>query len=114
MDTAIIRPLPTIRRGFQYTLLITERFTKLFQLMLLGRTHLENISQAITEDWVYEYAPPKKLLLSCAKQYMFSLFQCIFQPLEITTVSRLTHYFQNQEAWKTLQMAPDSQTAFLS
>ena len=58
----ILGPLPKSSRGFIFMLVISDRFTKLTQVVPLKRITAYDVAVAFVEHWVFKYAAPATLL----------------------------------------------------
>ena len=58
----ILGPLPKSSRGFIFMLLISDRFTKLTQVVPLKHITAYDVAVAFVEHWVFKYGAPATLL----------------------------------------------------
>lgn len=71
----ILGELVRTKRGFQYLLVMTDRFSKLPRTVPLKRIAAAAIAQAFIKDWVYVYGPPLNMLSDNGKQLVPKFFQ---------------------------------------
>ena len=59
----ILGPLPKSKSGHRFILVITDRFTKLTQVIPLKRIKAYDVAVALVDEWIFKYDPPKVLVL---------------------------------------------------
>lgn len=79
----------------QYIIVIAGRCTKPVQSVPLRRIRSVYVAHTFLKQSIYKYGPPKRLLSNNRKQLIYTLFQSVFQLLEIT--NRLTSTFHSQK-----------------
>ena len=80
----ILGPLPMTKAGKRFLLVITNRFTKLTQVVALRITTAYTVATAFRDAWVFKYAVPSSLLSDNGPQFNAKLFQSVFRVLGIT------------------------------
>ena len=73
----ILGPLPKTDGGFRFLVIITDRFTKLSQVVPLRRITAYHVAVAFCEAWVFKYGPPATLLSDNGKQFTSRLFHSV-------------------------------------
>ena len=74
----ILGPLKKTKRNFRWILVITDRFTKLTQVISMKKVTAQHVAIAFVEHWVFKYGPPKTLLSdngsnfasNCSREYV--------------------------------------------
>ena len=65
----ILGPLTKTKKGYRFLLVITDRFTKLTQVIPLRRIDAYTVAVAFVEAWIFKYRPPKTLISNNGKQF---------------------------------------------
>ena len=71
----ILGPLKKTKRNFRWILVITDRFTKLTQVISMKKVTAQHVAIAFVEHWVFKYGPPKTLLSDNGSNFASKLFQ---------------------------------------
>ena len=71
----LLGPLPASKAGNKYILVITDRFTKLTQIVCLRKTTAYIIAAAFCSHWVYKYGTPKETLTDNGPQFASKFLQ---------------------------------------
>lgn len=90
----ILGPLPKSKRGYLFILVITDRFTKLTQIVPLRRITAYDVAVAFTEHWVFKYGPPKTLLSDNGSQFVAHFFQRVCRILHVENSFTTTYHPQ--------------------
>ena len=90
----ILGPLPRTRKKNRYLLVISDRFTKLTQVVALPRINAYTVAVAFCESWVFKYGAPKQLLSDNGKQFVAKLFQAVCKILGVSNVFTATYHPQ--------------------
>lgn len=93
----ILGPLPKSQRGFQFSIGIIERFTKLVEVVLLRLICSAYVAQAFSKHWGCKYGPPKTLHSDNENLCTSKFFQIIRQLLEIVSLITSTYHPQTNE-----------------
>lgn len=72
----LLGPLTKTKRGNRFLLVITDRFTKLTQVVPLRRIDAYTVAVAFTVHWVFHYGPPESLLSDNGAQFAAKFFHC--------------------------------------
>ena len=70
----ILGPLTKTKKGHRFLLVITDRFTKLSQVIPLRRIDAYTVAVAFMEAWIFKYGPPKTLISDNGKQFAAKFF----------------------------------------
>lgn len=70
LSVDILGPLPTSKRGYQFILVITNRFAKMANCIALRSITAISVVSAVLEHWVACYGPPDKTLSDQGPQFM--------------------------------------------
>ena len=79
----ILGPLPKTKAGKGFLLVITDRFTKLTQVVALRTTTAYTVATAFCDAWVFKYGVPRLLLLDNGPKFNAKFFQSVCRVLEI-------------------------------
>ena len=71
----ILGPLPKSSRDFIFMLVISNRFTKLTQVVPLKRITAYDVAVAFVEHWVFKYGAPTTLLYDNGSQFVAHFFR---------------------------------------
>ena len=82
----ILGPLPKSKRGRKYLLVITDRFTKLTQVVALRSVSAYVVTVAFCEFWVFRYGVRKTLLSDNGPQFSSRFFQSVCDMLRVTNL----------------------------
>ena len=58
----ILGPLPKSKSGHRFIVVITDRFSKLTQIVAVKRIRAWDIAVAFVDEWVFKYGPPQTLV----------------------------------------------------
>ncbi|CDF34164.1 unnamed protein product [Chondrus crispus] len=86
--------LITTKRGNQYILVISDRYSKLVRTVPLKKISAAHIAQAFVHYWVFVYGPPVKLLSDIGTQFTTRFFQNVCRILGIRNVFTTTYHPQ--------------------
>ena len=87
----ILGPLQRTKKGYRFLLVITDRFTKLSQVIPLRKITTYNVAVAFVEHWVFKYGPPECLISDNGKQFADKFFQVVCSILGISNVFTSTY-----------------------
>ena len=90
----ILGPLQKSKRGFQFILVITDRFKKLTQAVPLRRIRTADVAAELVDHWVLMYGPPTTLLSDDGSQFAFQFFTRVCEVLNITNAFTTTYHPQ--------------------
>ena len=90
----ILGPLTTTKRKMRFMLVITDRFTKLTQVVPLRTITALNVANAFVEHWVFKYGPPETLISDNGSQFASKFFQSVCECLGIANVFTSTYHPQ--------------------
>ena len=90
----ILGELIRTKRGNQYLLVITDRYSKLVRTVPLKRITAFSIAKAFVDHWVYVYGPPLSLLADNGKQFVARFFHEVCRILKIKNVFTTTYHPQ--------------------
>lgn len=82
----ILKPLPHTKSGKCLLLDITDRFTKLTQVVGLGKQAARFVALAFLEVWDFKYKTPLFVLLDYVPQFAAMFFKSVCRSLGITNV----------------------------
>ncbi|CDF40411.1 unnamed protein product [Chondrus crispus] len=80
---AILGPLPRSKKGNQYLLVISDRFSKMTRAIPLKSITSMTVARAFVENLIYPYRPPAYLLSDNGGQFASKFFQKICQIMGI-------------------------------
>ena len=81
-------------RGYEYLLVISDRFTKLTKTVPLRGQSAAEVAKAFVNEWVLNYGPPKNLLADNGKCFTSKLFQEVCRILNIHNLFTTTYHPQ--------------------
>lgn len=90
----ILGPLPKSKSGSQFILVITDRFSKLTQVVPLRRIKAYDVALAFVEEWVFKCGPPKTLLSDNGSHFVSLFFQQVCQVMSVNNRFRTTYHPQ--------------------
>ena len=90
----ILGPLPKSSRGFIFMLVISDRFTKLTQVVPLKRITAYDVAVAFVEHWVFKYGAPATLLSDNGSQFVAHFFRRVCNILQVHNVFTTTYHPQ--------------------
>ena len=90
----ILGPLPKAKGGKQYLLVITDRFTKLTQVVALKTVNAYTVATAFSDAWVFKYGIPRSLLSDNGPQFNAKFFHSACQILGISKLYTSTYHPQ--------------------
>ena len=90
----ILGPLPISKKKYRFILVITDRYTKLTQVVPLRRIKAYDVAVAFVEHWIFKYGPPATLLSDNGSQFVAMFFQRVCQLLGITNLFTTTYHPQ--------------------
>ena len=90
----ILGPLTRTRKKNRYLLVISDRFTKLTQVVSLPRINAYTVAVAFCEAWVFKYGAPRSLLSDNGKQFVAQLFQSVCKILGVSNIFTATYHPQ--------------------
>ena len=82
----ILGPLTKTKSGKRFLLVITDRFTKLTQVVALRTINAYHVAVAFCEAWIFKYGPPKTLLSDNGKQFTSKFFQSVCRLLGLSNI----------------------------
>ena len=82
------------KRGFQYLLVISDRFTKLTKTIPLKGVSAGEVARAFTHEWVFNYGPPQDLLADNGKCFTSKFFQSVCSILNVDNQFTTTYHPQ--------------------
>ena len=90
----ILGPLTKTKKGHRFLVVITERFTKLMQVIPLRRIAAYTVAVAFVEGWICKYGPPKTLISDNGKQFAPKFFQAVRSLLGLSNIVMSTYHPQ--------------------
>ena len=90
----ILGPLTKTKKGHRFLLVITDRFTKLTQVIPLRRIHAYTLAVAFVEAWIFKYGSPKTFISDNGKQFAAKFFQAVCSLLGLSNISTSTYHPQ--------------------
>ena len=90
----ILGPLTKTKKGHRFLLVITDRFTKLTQVIPLRRIDAYTVAVAFVEAWIFKYGPPKTLISDNGKQFAAKFFQAVCSLLGLSNIFTSTYHPQ--------------------
>ena len=94
LSSDILGPLTKTKKGHRFLLVITDRFTKLTQVIPLRRIDAYTIAVAFVEAWIFKYGPPKTLISDNGKQFAAKFFQAFCSLLGLSNIFTSTYHPQ--------------------
>ena len=82
----ILGPLTKTKKGNRFLFVITDRFTKLTQVIPLRRIDGYTVAVAFVEAWIMKYGPPKTLISDNGKQFAAKFFQALCSVLGLSNI----------------------------
>ena len=73
----ILGPLTKTKKGHRFLLVMSDRFSKLTQVVPLRRIDAYTVAVAFVEAWVFKYGPPKTGISDNGKQFAAKFFQAV-------------------------------------
>ena len=96
----ILGPLTKTKKGHRFLLVITDRFTKLTQVISLKRIDAYTVAVTFVEAWIFKYGPPKTLISDNSKQFAAKFFQPVCSLLGLSNIFTSTSNPQTNEQVK--------------
>ena len=90
----VLGPLPKTKAGRRFLLVITDRFTKLTQVVALRTTTAYMVATAFCNAWVFKYGVPRSLLSDNGPQFNANVFQSVCRVLGITNLYKSAYHPQ--------------------
>ena len=90
----ILGPLPKSARGYIFMLVISDRFTKLTQVVPLKRITVYDVAVAFVEHWVFKYGAPATLLSDNGSQFVAHFFRRVCNILQVHNIFTTTYHLQ--------------------
>ena len=90
----ILGPLPKSTRGYLFMLVISDRFTKLTQVVPLRRITAYDVAVAFVEQWVFKYGAPATLLSDNGSQFVAHFFRRVCNILQVHNLFTTTYHPQ--------------------
>ena len=87
----ILEPLPKSSRGFIFMIVISDRFTKLTQVVPLERITAYDVAVAFVEHLVFKYGAPATLLSDNGSQFVAHFFRRVCNILQVHNVFTTTY-----------------------
>ena len=87
-------PPTKTKKGHWFLLVITDRFTKLTQVIPLRRIDAYTVAVAFVEDWIFKYGPPKTLISDNGKKFEAKFFQAVCSLPGLSNIFRSTYHPQ--------------------
>ena len=80
----LLGPLPPSKSGNRHILVMTDRFTKLTQVVPMRKITADKVASAFCVHWVYKYGTPKETLTDNGPQFASKFLQETCQALGIS------------------------------
>ena len=90
----ILGPLTKTKKGYRFLLVVTDRFTKLTQVIPLRRIDAYAVAFASVEHWIFKYGSPKTLISDNRKQFASKFFQAVCSLLRLSNIFMPTYHPQ--------------------
>ena len=90
----ILGPLTKTKKGYRFLLVVTDRFTKLTQVIPLRRIDANTVAVAFVEHWILKYGPSKTLISDNGKQFASKFFQAVCSLLGLSNIFTSTYHPQ--------------------
>ena len=90
----LLGPLPKSTKGFKHLLVMTDRYSKLAQVVPLREITALNVAKSFVNHWILHYGPPARLLSDNGSQFISKLFQYVCTELKVRNVFTTTYHPQ--------------------
>ena len=90
----ILGALKKTKRGNRWILVMTDRFTKLTQVVPMKKITAQHVAIAFVEHWVFKYGPPKTLLSDNGSNFASKLFQRMCSYIGVANMYTSTYHPQ--------------------
>ena len=90
----ILGPLPRSARGYIFMLVVSDRFTKLTQVVSLKRITAFDVAIAFVEHWLFKYGAPTTLLSDNRSQFVTHFFRRVCNILQVHNIFTTTYHPQ--------------------
>ena len=90
----ILGPLTKTKKKMRFLLVMTDRFTKLTQVVPLRTITALSVATAFVEHWVFKYGPPQTLVSDNGSQFASKFFQSVCAYLGIANAFTSTYHPQ--------------------
>ena len=90
----ILGPLTKTKKGHRFLLVITDRFTKLTQVIPVRRIDAYTVAVAFVEACIFKYGPPKTLTSDNGKQFAANFLQAVCSLLGLSNIFTSTYHPQ--------------------
>ena len=93
-DVAIdlLGPFSTTKQGYKSILVITDRFSKLCQVVPLRSTEAFACAVAFVEHWVYKFGSPARLISDNGPQFVSRFFKAVCRLIGVKTVPTTAYH----------------------
>ena len=91
---AILGPLPKTKAGKRFLLVVTDRFTKLTQIVALCTITAYTVALAFCDAWILKYGVPRTLLSDNRPQFNAKFFHSTCRVLGITDLFTSAYHAQ--------------------
>lgn len=91
----ILGPLVRTTQGNRFTLVMTDRFSKLVRCIPLHRITVLSVASGFIGTWVTAYGPPDSLLSDQVTQFMSKLSHAVLRTLGIEPKCTTPYHPQN-------------------
>ena len=92
MAIDIFGELVKTSRGYQYILVVSDRFSKLTKTIPLKSVSAEEVARAFTNEWVFNYGKPRTLLSDNGTCFTSRFFQNVCSILNVTNQFTTTYH----------------------
>ena len=90
----ILGSLTKTKKGYRFLLVLTDRFTKLTQVIPLRRIDAYTAAVAFAEHYILKYGPPKTLISDNGKQFASKFFQAVCSIRGLSNIFKSTYHPQ--------------------
>ena len=90
----ILGALKKIKQGNRWVLVMTDRFTKLTQVVPMKKITAQHVAIAFVEHWVFKYGPPKTLLSDNGSNFASKFFQRMCSYIGVANMYTSTYHPQ--------------------
>ena len=90
----LVGPFPATKKGYKMILVISDRFSKLTQVVPLRNTEAYDCALAFVEHWVYKYGSPLRVVSDNGPQFVARFFQAVCRILGVQTTSSTSYHPQ--------------------
>ena len=96
----ILGPLTKTKKGYRFLFAVTDRFSKLTQVIPLRRIDAHTAAVAFVEYWIFNCGPPKTLIWDDRKQFAAKFSEAVCSLLGLLNIFESMYHPQTNEQFE--------------